>query len=206
MPEKTAHVVAYRPPQNIEIMKRAVDLVASAFGLLLASPVLLVLALAIRSTSEGPALFRQVRVGRDEKPFVCLKLRTMYAGTPSVPTHDAPAAAATRLGLILRRWKLDELPQLWNVLVGEMSLVGPRPCLPGQHELIAERRRRGVFSIRPGVTGLAQVSGVDMSDPAGCAALDARYMAGMGLLPDMAILFRTFVRPGRAVAPPQQEP
>jgi O-antigen biosynthesis protein WbqP len=159
---------------------------------------------AIRSTSEGPALFRQVRVGRDEKPFVCLKLRTMYAGTPSVPTHDAPAAAATRLGLVLRRWKLDELPQLWNVLVGEMSLVGPRPCLPSQHELIAERRRRGVFSIRPGVTGLAQVSGVDMSDPVGCAALDARYMAGMGLLPDMMILFRTFVRPGPAVAPPPQ--
>ena len=86
------------------------------------------------------------------------------------------------------------------------GLRGPRPCLPSQNELIAERRRRGVFSIRPGVTGLAQVSGVDMSDPAGCAALDARYMAGMGLLPDMTILFRTFVRPGPAVAPPQQEP
>ena len=123
-------------------MKRTVDLIVSVLGLLIASPVLLVLAVAVRLTSDGPAFFRQARVGRDEKPFVCLKLRTMRSGTPSVPTHHAPAAATTPLGVVLRRWKLDELPQLWNVLVGEMSLVGPRPCLLSQEELIAERRRR----------------------------------------------------------------
>lgn len=190
---------------DIENVKRTVDVIASALGLLIASPVLLFLAVAVRLTSEGPALFRQARVGRNEKPFICLKLRTMYAGTPSVPTHDAPVTATTALGLILRRWKLDELPQLWNVLVGEMSLVGPRPCLLSQDELIAERRRRGVFAIRPGVTGLAQVNGVDMSDPARCADFDARYMAEMGLGSDIAILVRTFIRPGAAVASPSQE-
>lgn len=174
--------------------KRAFDLSAAALGLLVTAPVLLVLALAVRLTSSGPALFRQQRVGRGERPFVCLKLRTMHVGTPSVPTHEAPAGSMTALGAFLRRWKLDELPQLWNVLKGEMSLVGPRPCLPTQHELIAERRRRGVFALRPGATGLAQVSGVDMSDPSRCAEYDARYMAGIGVKSDVSILLRTFIR------------
>jgi O-antigen biosynthesis protein WbqP len=175
-------------------MKRAFDLVAAALGLVVVSPLLVVLAIAVRSTSEGPALFRQRRVGRGEKPFICLKLRTMHVGTASVPTHFAPAAALTPLGLTLRRWKLDELPQLWNVLTGDMSLVGPRPCLPTQHELIDERRRRGVFALRPGVTGLAQVGGVDMSNPVRCAEFDARYLASKSLKTDAEILFRTFIR------------
>lgn len=175
--------------------KRALDAGAAALGLLVAAPVLFLLAIAVRVTSRGPAFFRQQRVGRDERPFVCLKLRTMHVGTPSVPTHEAPAGSMTALGALLRRSKLDELPQLWNVLKGEMSLVGPRPCLPGQSELIAERRRLGVFALRPGVTGLAQVSGVDMSDPPRCAELDARYMADMGWRNDVSILVRTFVRP-----------
>jgi len=160
--------------------KRFFDLTAAALGLIVVWPALALLAVAIRLTSSGPALFRQVRLGRAEKPFVCLKLRTMHVGTPSVPTHEAPAGSMTGMGAFLRRSKLDELPQLWNVLKGDMSLVGPRPCLPGQQELIAERRRRGVFSLRPGVTGLAQVSGVDMSDPARCAEFDARYMRDIG--------------------------
>lgn len=179
--------------------KRAFDLAAAALGLIATSPVLLMLVAAIRLTSPGSALFRQVRVGRDEMPFICLKLRTMHVGTPSVPTHEAPAASQTALGAILRRWKLDELPQLWNVLWGDMSLVGPRPCLPNQHALIAERRRRGVFALRPGVTGLAQVSGVDMSDPEKCAELDARYAASSCFRSDTAILFRTLL-PSRAHA------
>lgn len=174
--------------------KRAFDVVASAFGLVIAAAPLAVMAVAIRLTSEGPALFRQRRVGREEKPFVCLKLRTMHVGTPSVPTHEAPVASVTALGAVLRRTKLDELPQLWNVLRGDMSLVGPRPCLVNQHALIAERRRRGVFALRPGVTGLAQVNDVDMSDPARCAEYDARYMADTGMARDLSILFRTFVR------------
>jgi len=174
--------------------KRAFDLAVSAAGLLISAPLLCLLAVAVKLTSKGPALFCQRRVGRGQRAFVCLKLRTMHAGTPSVPTHEAPAGSMTRLGAFLRRWKLDELPQLWNVLKGEMSLVGPRPCLPDQHELIGERRERGVFTIRPGVTGLAQVSGVDMSDPVRCAELDARYMTAMGWRADLAILLRTFAR------------
>lgn len=177
--------------------KRAFDLAAAALGLVLASPVLALLAVAVRMTSPGPALFRQPRVGRNEKSFVCLKFRTMHTGTPSVPTHEAPAGSLTALGAILRRWKLDELPQLWNVVKGEMSLVGPRPCLPNQNELIAARRRRGVFALRPGVTGLAQISGVDMSDPEKCAEFDGRYMASASFGTDAAILLRTLM-PGRA--------
>jgi O-antigen biosynthesis protein WbqP len=174
--------------------KRVFDVAAAAVGLIAASPVLFALAIAVRLTSNGPALFRQTRLGRHETPFVCLKLRTMHVGTPSVPTHEAPAGSLTALGAFLRRSKLDELPQLWNVLRGDMSLVGPRPCLLHQHKLVAERRQRGVFALRPGVTGLAQVSGVDMSDPVRCAEFDARYMASMGLKSDCEILFRTFVR------------
>ena len=132
-------------------------------------------------------------MGRHEKPFVCVKLRTMRVGVPSVPTHEAPPNALTPVGEFLRRWKLDELPQLWNVVKGEMSLVGPRPCLVGQRALIEERRLRGVFQLRPGITGLAQVKGIDMSDPFRLAETDAAYMAGMNLRLDLSILVRTFL-------------
>ncbi|TIS62136.1 MAG: sugar transferase, partial [Mesorhizobium sp.] len=99
------------------------------------SPVVLVAMLAIRATSPGPAIFSQPRVGRDGALFACHKLRTMQRDTPSLPTHEAPAGSVTAVGKLLRRTKIDELPQLWNVLKGEMSLVGPRPCLPTQAEL-----------------------------------------------------------------------
>lgn len=148
---------------------------------------------AIRLTSPGPAIFSQTRVGRNGALFQCRKLRTMHAGTPSVPTHEASANQVTGVGRFLRRSKLDELPQLWNVLVGEMSLVGPRPCLPTQERLIAERVSRGVLVLLPGITGLAQVNGVDMSDPVACARMDAEYLRTRSIRLDLAILFRTVV-------------
>ena len=154
---------------------RAIDLIGAGVGLVVAWPVILGLIIAVRATSPGPGLFAQPRLGRGERPFTCYKIRTMSVGTASAGTHEVSAAAVTPLGRGLRRLKLDELPQLWNVLVGEMSLVGPRPGLLNQYELREARRTRGIFNVRPGVTGPGQVAGVDMSEPVRLAALDATF-------------------------------
>ncbi len=144
---------------------RTCDLVAALLGGVLTLPILLVAAVLVRLDSPGPALFRQERVGRGERVFICYKLRTMAQGTVAAGTHEVSAASVTSLGRRLRRLKLDELPQLWNVIRGDMSLVGPRPCLPSQVELVEARRVRGVYDVRPGITGRAQVIGLDMSTP-----------------------------------------
>lgn len=157
------------------IIIRLLDVAAALLVGLVALPIIVLLGVMIRLSSAGPALFRQVRLGRYEKQFVCLKLRTMAEGTPTVATHEVSAAAVTPLGAHLRKLKLDELPQLWNVLVGEMSLVGPRPGLPNQLELAHQRRLRGVFEARPGVTGPGQVNEIDMSAPEILALVDATY-------------------------------
>lgn len=159
-------------------MTRVFDVVFSLLGLLLGAPLLLLLA-CVGYFDTGAPLFRQERVGRFRRPFVLVKFRTMRPGTASVATHLASADAITPFGHFLRRTKLDELPQLWNVLKGEMSLVGPRPCLFNQEELIAEREARGVFAVRPGITGLAQVQGIDMSTPALLAETDARMIRNL---------------------------
>ncbi len=172
-------------------MNRALDLAIALPLAVLALPVILCAAIWISVTSPGPAFFAQQRVGRFEKPFLCRKLRTMHVGTPHAPTHEVAAGAVTSAGRVLRRLKLDELPQLWNVIAGEMSLVGPRPCLPGQTELVARRRQLGVYALRPGITGLAQLRGIDMSDPGKCAETDAEYMAGRSPRGDLAILLAT---------------
>jgi O-antigen biosynthesis protein WbqP len=172
-------------------MKRAFDLVLAVPLALLACPIVLAAAIWIRLTSPGPAIFAQKRIGRHEKPFGCLKLRTMYQDTRPLPTHEVGEDAVTRAGRILRDLKLDELPQLWNVLKGEMSLVGPRPCLPAQRELIERRRELGIYSLRPGITGLAQVEGIDMSDPKRLAEKDAEYLKAKSLGLDAVIILRT---------------
>ncbi|TIW65742.1 MAG: sugar transferase, partial [Mesorhizobium sp.] len=168
--------------------KRTFDLVVAASMLVASSPVLLVAMLAIKASSPGPALFSQTRVGQGGVPFRCHKLRTMYRGTPSLPTHEAPPQSVTAVGKALRRAKIDELPQLWNVLKGEMSLVGPRPCLPTQTELVERRRDLGVLSALPGMTGLAQIRGIDMSTPVLCAETDAAYLRTASLGLDLRIL------------------
>ena len=161
-------------------MFRLWDLLFSITGLLLGAPVLLAI-YAVGLLDTGSPLFRQERVGRDQRPFILVKFRTMRPDTASVASHLADVSAITRLGAILRRTKLDELPQLWNVLKGEMSLVGPRPCLFNQTELIAERHSRGVFEARPGITGLAQVSNIDMSTPKLLAETDAQMLQSLTL-------------------------
>ncbi|WP_162049047.1 sugar transferase [Fluviibacter phosphoraccumulans] len=159
-------------------MLRILDLFFSLTGLVLSSPVLLFI-YVVGLFDTGSPLFRQERVGRDQRPFILVKFRTMRPDTASVASHLADASAITRLGAFLRRTKLDELPQLWNVLKGEMSLVGPRPCLFNQTDLINERAVRGVFDSRPGITGLAQVSNIDMSTPELLAETDAKMLASL---------------------------
>jgi len=161
-------------------MIRLLDLLFSTVGLVLLSPVLLVVLVIGWFDTRSP-LFRQERVGRYQKPFVLVKFRTMRSDTASVATHLADASAITPLGRFLRRTKLDELPQLWNVLKGEMSLVGPRPCLFNQQELIDEREKRDVYVVRPGITGLAQVQGIDMSIPQKLAETDAEMLTSLRL-------------------------
>lgn len=161
-------------------MLRTLDIVSSALGLLLGSPVFGVL-FVLGYLDTGSPLFRQARVGRNQRAFTLLKFRTMRPETASVATHLVDASAITPLGRFLRRSKLDELPQLWNVLIGDMSLVGPRPCLFSQQELIQERAARGVFAARPGITGLAQVRGVDMSTPRLLAETDAEMLRTLNL-------------------------
>lgn len=161
-------------------MIRFLDILLSALGLILASPLLIVLILA-GLFDTGMPFFRQRRLGRDQKPFTLVKFRTMRPETVEVATHLANADAVTPFGRILRRTKLDELPQLWNVLKGDMSLVGPRPCLLTQEQLIWERVNRGVFDVRPGITGLAQIKGIDMSTPARLAEIDAQMLESLSV-------------------------
>lgn len=183
--------------RQYSMMKRAFDFVAAAAGLVVATPVILLLIIMVRRDSPGTGIFVQDRVGRRGRTFRCYKLRTMRSDAPNVPTHDAPASHITRLGAFLRRTKLDELPQLWNVLRGDMSLVGPRPCLPTQAELIAERAARGVDQLRPGITGLAQVSDIDMSEPVRLATKDAEYLHMQNLRLDIEIICATVLPPCR---------
>ena len=161
-------------------MLRLFDLTLAVAGLILTCPLLVIL-MIVGLFDTGSPMFRQTRVGRNKKPFTLLKFRTMRPETAHVATHLADASAVTALGKFLRRTKFDELPQLWNVLKGEMSLVGPRPCLFNQQELIEARERLGVFHARPGITGLAQVNAIDMSTPELLAETDARMLASLGV-------------------------
>ena len=177
-------------------MIRVFDVVFSAAGLLLGSPLLCVLWVLGWLATRSP-IFRQVRLGRNQRPFVLLKFRTMRIGTEDVPTHLVSASSITPLGVFLRRSKLDELPQLWNVLRGDMSLVGPRPGLPTQTVLTEARERRGVFKVRPGITGLSQLQGIDMSMPDMLAEVDALMLDRLTVVNYFRYIVATVVGGGR---------
>jgi O-antigen biosynthesis protein WbqP len=182
-----------------ERLIRGFDLVLSAAGLVAGAPVLLsVYLLGLFDTGEP--LFRQQRVGRNKKPFSLVKFRTMRVGTASVASHMVSADAITPLGGFLRRTKLDELPQLWNVLKGEMSLVGPRPGLFNQTELMEARQRLNVLAARPGITGLAQISGIDMSTPELLAQTDAEMLAALTVRRYFQLIVQTVFGAGRGDA------
>jgi O-antigen biosynthesis protein WbqP len=177
-------------------MIRMIDIFLAYIGLLFCSPLLLLLLVCGWIDTRSP-LFRQERVGRHQKPFILVKFRTMRPDTASVASHLADASAVTKLGHFLRRTKLDELPQLWNVLRGEMSLVGPRPCLFNQTELIRERATREVFEAKPGITGLAQIQGIDMSTPELLATTDAEMLQSLNLKTYFKYIFKTITGAGQ---------
>lgn len=162
-------------------MIRFFDVIISLMGLLIIWPILLFIGL-LCFLDTGSPIFVQVRLGRNQVPFNLLKFRTMRVGTADMATHLVEKSAITRVGYLLRRTRMDELLQLWNVLKGDMSLVGPRPCLSNQFELVSERERLGIFKVRPGVTGLAQISGIDMSNPQKLVALEVDMMLHMSMV------------------------
>ena len=187
-------------------MTRVLDVGLSLIGLILCAPILALL-WVIGWLENGSPLFRQERVGRYQKPFILVKFRTMRLDTASVATHLADASAVTPLGRLLRLSKLDELPQLWNVLKGEMSLVGPRPCLLNQTELICERESRNIFDARPGITGLAQINGIDMSSPELLAETDATMLRDINMVSYFKYIIKTVFGSGRGdrIQPRQEQ-
>ena len=176
-------------------MLRIFDFTFALLGLVFGFPVLLVIYM-LGFFDTGSPLFRQERVGRHQKPFVLVKFRTMNIDTASVASHLASSASITRMGAFLRKTKLDELPQLWNVLKGEMSLVGPRPNLFSQYELIAEREALGVYAVRPGITGLAQVNEIDMSSSKLLAETDACMIKEMSVFRYFSYILQTVTGKG----------
>ena len=146
--------------------------------------------------NDGPIFFIQKRVGKDKQVFKLIKLRTMCVKTQNIETHLINHNQITRIGRFLRKFKIDEIPQIINILLGEMSLVGPRPCLTNQKELIFLRDKNKIFSIKPGITGLAQVNKVDMSRPKFLTRIDKLYLNKMNIFLDIYILIRTFLGKG----------
>ena len=171
-------------------MTRIFDIFFSFIGLIILGPILITL-LIIGYFDTGSPIFRQKRVGMHRKPFRLMKLRSMHLNAPSVATHLASASSITPFGSFLRKSKLDELPQLWNVFIGDMSLVGPRPNLFNQEELIEARDSRRVYSVRPGITGLAQINKIDMSTPQLLAETDAKMIQELNTLGYFKYIFLT---------------
>jgi O-antigen biosynthesis protein WbqP len=174
---------------------RVIDILTSLIGIICGLPIMLTIYL-VGLFDTGSPLFFQQRVGKNKKLFTLVKFRTMSINTNSVGTHLVDATSITKIGSFLRKTKLDELPQLFNVLFGQMSLVGPRPCLSNQTELVKERDQRGVFKVRPGVTGLAQVNDVDMSTPRKLARYDALMINCMGLKLYVKLIINTLLGQG----------
>jgi len=180
--------------------KRAFDLAIAIALALPAALLCLGAAVAIWFEDRANPFFVQRRLGRGGRVFRLVKLRTMRVGTGDLPSHETVRGSITRTGAILRRTKLDELPQIWNVLRGEMSFVGPRPGLPTQHELAECRRQHGVDQLLPGITGVAQVCGIDMSTPRHLAEVDATYIGRWSPARDIMLLWRTGMGGGRGDA------
>lgn len=177
-------------------MIRLLDILLSATGLIFGFPVLVLITL-IGFFDTGSPIFYQERVGQHNRPFILFKFRTMSKGTASVASHLANSASITKFGELLRKTKLDELPQLWNVLKGEMSIVGPRPNLFNQEKLINARSALDVYSVRPGITGLAQINDIDMSTPELLARTDAEMISTISVPNYFKYIFLTISGKGQ---------
>lgn len=179
-----------------KVLKRIIDRILAIAGLIILSPVFFILVLAIKMDSRGPVLFRQKRVGLNKQYFYILKFRTMRIDTPKdTPTHllENPEQYITKVGRFLRKTSLDELPQIINILKGEMAIVGPRPALWNQYDLIAERDKYGANDILPGLTGWAQINGRDELPIDVKARLDGEYVSKISFLMDLKCIFGTVV-------------
>lgn len=177
-------------------IKRGIDCILSLIGLIVLSPILIIIAAIIKLTSPGPVLFRQERMGKNNKHFHIMKFRTMRIDTPKdCPTHllENPEQYITKIGHILRKTSLDELPQLWNIFVGDMAVIGPRPSLPNQYDLNELRDQNGASKVRPGLTGLAQISGRDELKISVKAALDGEYVKKISFFMDLKLFLGTFI-------------
>lgn len=177
-------------------IKRLLDITISGVGIIITSPFLGVIALIIKTTSKGPVLFKQQRYGRHQKPFVCYKFRSMYITAPKdMPTWklENPEEHITPVGKFLRKTSMDELPQLFNIFKGEMSLIGPRPVVLKEKKLIEAREKVGANDVRPGLTGWAQINGRDLVGTKAKAALDSRYVQKMSFLVDLKIFLKTIL-------------
>lgn len=178
------------------VVKRLLAILISGLAIIIFSPVLLAVAIAIKCDSKGPVLFKQKRIGKDKKHFMIYKFRSMYVDAPAdMPTHmlKDPTAMITKVGAFLRKTSLDELPQLFNIFKGEMAIVGPRPALWNQYDLIAERDKYNANSIRPGLTGWAQINGRDELEIDEKSRLDGYYVAHMSFFMDLKCFFGTFI-------------
>jgi O-antigen biosynthesis protein WbqP len=176
--------------------KRLIDIILSFIGLLVLSPIFLILIIAIKLESKGPVLFKQKRIGINKTHFNILKFRTMRIDTPKdTPTHllENPAQYITKMGKFLRKTSLDELPQIWNIFIGQMSIIGPRPALWNQYDLITERDKYGANDVPPGLTGWAQINGRDEIPIEVKAKLDGEYVEKISLLMDIKCFFGTVV-------------
>ena len=174
-------------------MIRLLDILFSLLGILILFSFFSLIWI-ISFFDNGSPLFKQIRVGRYQKPFTLIKFRTMPKSTKSAATHLVRNINLNRFSFFLRKTKLDEIPQLWNVLIGDMSLVGPRPCLFNQKKLIMERKKRGVFKVRPGITGLAQISGTNMKTPTLLAKTDQKMIKDMSLYNYFYYIFKTIFK------------
>jgi O-antigen biosynthesis protein WbqP len=177
-----------------EVMKRIIDLILAVFGLVVFAPLFIFLIMAIKLESDGPVLFKQRRIGKGKREFLILKFRTMRIDTPKdTPTHllANPDAYITKVGGFLRKTSLDELPQIINIIKGEMSIIGPRPALWNQDDLVAERDKYGVNDLVPGLTGWAQINGRDELPIPVKAKLDGEYVKRFGLVMDLRCFFGT---------------
>jgi O-antigen biosynthesis protein WbqP len=177
-----------------KIIKRIIDVILSFGGMIILAPLFIGIAVAIKIDSKGPILFKQKRVGINKTHFEILKFRTMRIDTPKdTPTHllKNPEQYITKMGKFLRKTSLDELPQIWNIFVGQLSIIGPRPALWNQYDLIAERDKYGANQVTPGLTGWAQINGRDELSIEVKAKLDGEYVQKMGFLFDVKCFFGT---------------
>jgi lipopolysaccharide/colanic/teichoic acid biosynthesis glycosyltransferase len=177
-------------------LKRSIDLILASLVTVFLFWLIIVLWVAVKIQSAGPGIFAQVRVGKDQRLFTCYKFRTMSKNSAQVGTHEIDPQSITTIGALLRKAKLDELPQIWNVFRNEMSFVGPRPCLPTQIDVVQNRQKLGVFDIKPGITGLSQVLQIDMSQPYELSLSDQQYVLSQSTMLDLKILFRTLLGKG----------